>query len=71
MCEAYNYQYKLNYRTLMPCNTFGPGDNYNSQTSHFLPALIKKFMTLKLENQKYYIYGAQENQKRIHICRVI
>ena len=58
MCEAYNYQYKLNYRTLMPCNTFGPGDNYNSQTSHFLPALIKKIHEIKIRKSKIlYLWG--------------
>lgn len=42
MCEAYNLQFKTEYKCLMPCNTFGPGDNYNEMNSHFLPALIKK-----------------------------
>ena len=40
LCESYNIQYKTNYKCLMPCNTFGPNDNYNSKTSHFFPALI-------------------------------
>ena len=42
MCEAYNFQYKTNYKCLMPCNLFGPGDNYDEYNSHFFPALIKK-----------------------------
>ena len=42
MIEAFNKQYKRNYICLMPCNLFGPNDNYNTQNSHFLPALIKK-----------------------------
>ena len=41
MCESYNYQYKTNYKCLMPTNTFGPNDNYDTQESHFIPALIK------------------------------
>jgi GDP-L-fucose synthase len=58
MCEAYNYQYNLNYKTLMPCNTFGPGDNYNSKTSHFLPALIKKIHQLKVgKSKKLKLWG--------------
>ena len=35
MCESYNYQYKTNYKCLMPTNTFGPNDNYDSLNSHF------------------------------------
>ena len=42
MIEAFNKQYKKKYICLMPCNLFGPNDNYDTQNSHFLPALIKK-----------------------------
>ena len=42
MCESYNYQYKTNYKCLMPTNTFGPNDNYDLLNSHFFPALLKK-----------------------------
>ena len=42
LIEAFNKQYKTNYLCLMPCNLFGPNDNYDLQNSHFLPALIKK-----------------------------
>ena len=42
MIEAFNKQYNRNYICLMPCNLFGPNDNYDLQNSHFLPALIKK-----------------------------
>ena len=42
MCEFYNSQYKMSYLTLMPCNLYGPNDNFDSKKSHFLPALIKK-----------------------------
>ena len=42
LIEAFNEQYKTNYVCLMPCNLFGPNDNYDLQNSHFLPALIKK-----------------------------
>jgi len=52
MCESYNIQYKTNYKCLMPTNTFGPNDNYNSLNSHFFPALIKKAHDLKLNNKK-------------------
>lgn len=52
MCESYNMQYGTNYKCLMPTNTYGPNDNYNSLTSHFYPALIKK------------IYNAKKNKKK-------
>lgn len=43
MCEAYNIQYGTNFIPVMPTNLYGPGDNYNLETSHVLPALIRKF----------------------------
>jgi GDP-L-fucose synthase len=52
MCESYNFQYKTNYKCLMPTNTFGPGDNYNLETSHFFPALIKKIHDCKIKKRK-------------------
>ena len=52
MCESYNFQYKTNYKCLMPTNTFGPGDNYDLESSHFFPALIKKIYECKIKNKK-------------------
>lgn len=42
MCESYNIQYGTNYISVMPTNLYGPNDNYNLETSHVLPALIRK-----------------------------
>ena len=42
LCENLNSQYGTNYLCLMPCNIYGPGDNYNKEESHFFPALIAK-----------------------------
>jgi len=42
MCESYNIQYGTNFITVMPTNLYGPNDNYNLETSHVLPALIRK-----------------------------
>ena len=53
MCESYNLQYKTNYLCLMPTNTFGPGDNYNSFSSHFIPAIIKKIYQAQLQKKNY------------------
>ncbi|MSP11235.1 MAG: GDP-L-fucose synthase [Pelagibacteraceae bacterium] len=52
MCENYNLQYKTNYKSLMPTNTYGPDDNYNIETSHFFPAIIKKVYEAKIKNKK-------------------
>jgi len=51
MCESYNDQYKMNYKCIMPTNTFGPNDKYDDLNSHFLPALIKKVYNIK-KNKK-------------------
>jgi GDP-L-fucose synthase len=42
MCEAFNLQYKTNFITVMPTNLYGPGDNFNLEKSHVLPALLRK-----------------------------
>ena len=48
MCQAYRRQYGFNAISVMPINLYGPGDNFNLQTSHVLPALIRKFHLAKL-----------------------
>jgi GDP-L-fucose synthase len=50
MCEAYRDQYGDNFISVMPTNLYGPNDNYDLQTSHVLPALIRKFHEAKEEN---------------------
>ena len=53
LCESYNQQYKLNYKCLMPCNSYGPNDNYDLQNSHFFAALIKKIVLAKSKKEKF------------------
>jgi GDP-L-fucose synthase len=52
MCESYNRQYGdshgVDYRSVMPTNLYGPGDNYHPENSHVLPALIRRFHEAKL-----------------------
>lgn len=48
MCRAYNRQYGTNYISVMPTNLYGPGDNFDLQNSHVLPALIRRFHEAKL-----------------------
>ena len=64
MCESYNFQYKTNYKCLMPCNLYGPNDNYNLQNSHFLPALISKIHHAKLEGKKIITIWGTGNPMR-------
>ncbi|MFA6474996.1 MAG: GDP-L-fucose synthase [Patescibacteria group bacterium] len=47
LCEALNVQYGTNYISVMPTNMYGPGDNYDLNNSHVLPALIRKFVEAK------------------------
>ena len=64
MCESYNFQYKTNYKCLMPCNLYGPNDNYNLKTSHFFPALIAKAIKAKKKKKKYFILWGSGKPKR-------
>jgi GDP-L-fucose synthase len=64
MCESYNFQHKVNYKSLMPANTYGPGDNYNSETSHFFSAIIKKVYEAKLKNQRTITLWGSGKAKR-------
>jgi len=52
MCDAYNRQYGTNFIAVMPTNLYGPGDNYDLQQSHVLPALIRKMHEAKAKGEK-------------------
>lgn len=47
-CESYNRQYGRDYRSVMPTNLYGPGDNYHPENSHVVPALIRRFHEAKV-----------------------
>lgn len=51
LCQAYRKQYGRRYISVMPCNLYGPGDNFDPLTSHVLPALIRKFHEAKIEER--------------------
>jgi GDP-L-fucose synthase len=51
MCQAYNRQYGANFISVMPTNLYGPGDNFDLESSHVLPALLRKFHDAKLDNR--------------------
>ena len=58
MCESYNRQYNTNFISVMPTNLYGPGDNFDLQTSHVLPAMIRKFHEAKINNKpKVLLWG--------------
>lgn len=48
LCESYNRQYGVDYRSLMPTNLYGPGDNFHPVNSHVIPALIRRFHEAKV-----------------------
>ena len=47
ICESYNRQYGTDYRSVMPTNLYGPGDNYHSENSHVIPGLLRRFHEAK------------------------
>jgi GDP-L-fucose synthase len=55
MCESYNRQYNLDYRSVMPTNLYGPWDNFHPENSHVVPGLIRRFHEAKIENKKEVI----------------
>ena len=64
MCESYNLQYRTNYKSLMPTNTFGPNDNYDQLNSHFFPSLIRKIYEVKDKNKKELVIWGDGSPKR-------
>lgn len=55
LCEAYNAQYATDFAAVMPTNLYGPHDNFNLETSHVLPALLRKFHEAKLRGDNQVI----------------
>jgi len=68
LCESYNRQYgkshNLDFRSIMPCNIYGSGDNYHGLNSHVIPALIKKFHYAKMTNKTSVEVWGSGNVKR-------
>ena len=59
MCESYNIQYGTNFISVMPTNLYGPNDNFDLETSHVLPALLRKMHEAKINNEpKVVIWGS-------------
>jgi GDP-L-fucose synthase len=64
MCESYNRQYGRDYRSVMPTNLYGPGDNYHPENSHVVPALIRRFHEAKINNQDEVVVWGSGTPKR-------
>jgi len=64
MCESYNRQYGRDYRSVMPTNLYGPGDNYHPDNSHVVPALIRRFHEAKDRNSSEVVIWGSGTAKR-------
>ena len=64
MCWSYNRQYGTKYLAAMPTNLYGPGDNYDSDNSHVIPALIRKFHEAKQSNAKQVVVWGSGTARR-------
>jgi len=64
LIEALRNQYNRDYISLMPTNLYGPGDNYDLETSHVLPAMLRKFHEAKLTNKNEVVLWGTGNPKR-------
>ena len=72
LCESLRRQYKFDAITLMPTNLYGPGDNYEENTSHVLAALIKRFVQAKKKNKKKVIcWGTGNLEENFFILMIL
>ncbi|MCX2837456.1 GDP-L-fucose synthase [Salinimicrobium sp. MT39] len=69
MCENYNRQYGCDFISVMPTNLYGPNDNYDPETSHVLPALLRKFHEAKVEDKvSVEVWGSGEPKREfLHV----
>ncbi len=64
MCESYNRQYGTDYRSVMPTNLYGPGDNYHPQNSHVIPGLIRRFHEAKEQGAERVVMWGTGSPRR-------
>lgn len=64
MCESYNRQYNRDYRSIMPTNLYGPGDNFHPDNSHVLPALLLRFHEAKINGDSEVVVWGSGTPKR-------
>ena len=59
LCESYNRQYGVDYRSVMPTNLYGPNDNFHPENSHVIPAMLRRFREAVLSNsEKVVVWGS-------------
>ena len=64
LCSSYNHQFKTDYRTIIPSNVYGPGDNFDLNTGHVIPSLIRRFHIAKIKDEKKItIWGTGKAQR--------
>jgi GDP-L-fucose synthase len=68
MCWSYNRQYGTKYLAMMPTNLYGAGDNYHSENSHVIPAMIRKFHEAKVNQQPTVTIWGTGTPKREFLC---
>ena len=64
LCESYNRQYGVDYRSVMPTNLYGPGDNFHPENSHVLPALIRRFHEAAQSGQQEVVIWGSGTPRR-------
>ena len=64
LCESYNRQYGVDYRSVMPTNLYGPGDNFHPHNSHVLPALLQRFHQAAIEGRDEVVIWGTGRAKR-------
>ncbi|SMO80874.1 GDP-L-fucose synthase [Thalassovita litoralis] len=64
LCESYNRQYGTDYRSVMPTNLYGPGDNFHPENSHVLPALIRRFHEAVRDGQEDVVIWGSGTPRR-------
>jgi GDP-L-fucose synthase len=64
LCESYNRQYGTDYRSVMPTNLYGPGDNFHPENSHVLPALIRRFHEAVRDGQSEVVIWGSGTPRR-------
>ena len=69
LCQSYNFQYGVNYKSLMPPNAYGINDNYDLENSHFFPALIRKIVdAIQNNNSSIKIWGNGKALREVIFC---
>jgi GDP-L-fucose synthase len=64
LCESYNRQYGTDYRSVMPTNLYGPGDNYHPENSHVIPGLIRRFHEAKENHAPHVVIWGTGSPRR-------